>query len=124
MHELSIALSILDIAAEEAERRGSAIVRTIYVRIGPLAGVVTEALQAAFELARESSPFPAAALVIDEVPLIVYCQSCAAESAASIQAVCCARCNGPAARIVSGGELDVTALEIEEAAVATAEAIP
>ncbi len=35
MHELSIAMSILEIAGEEAERRGNAQVEAIHLKIGP-----------------------------------------------------------------------------------------
>ena len=67
MHELSIALSILDFAAEEAERRGGRVV-AVHLRLGPLSGVVKEALLSAYELAREGTPLAAAALVVEEVP--------------------------------------------------------
>ena len=43
MHELSIALSILDLAAEEAGRRGGRVV-AVHLKLGPLSGVVKEAL--------------------------------------------------------------------------------
>ena len=79
MHELSVALSILDVAAEGAAREGAAAVAAIHLRLGPLAGVVKEALLSAFELAREGSPLAAARLVIEEVPVVVYCPRCAAE---------------------------------------------
>ena len=50
MHELSIALSLLDQVAEEAERRGGVQVHAIHLRLGPLSGVVKEALLSAYEL--------------------------------------------------------------------------
>ena len=43
VHELSIALSILDVAEEEMERRGNVPVEAIYLKVGPLSGVVKEA---------------------------------------------------------------------------------
>ena len=55
MHELSIAMSILDLAGEEVERQGGGRVVAIHLRLGPLAGVVKTALCSAFELAREAS---------------------------------------------------------------------
>jgi Zn finger protein HypA/HybF involved in hydrogenase expression len=44
MHELSIAMNILDLAREEAEMRGSAGVDVVYLRLGTLSGVAEEAL--------------------------------------------------------------------------------
>jgi hydrogenase nickel incorporation protein HypA/HybF len=114
MHELSIALSILDVAAEESERQGGGRVAAIHLRLGPLSGVVAEALRSAYELARESSCFPAAELIIEEVPLVVRCPSCAAErTLASPQQLCCPDCGTPTPEVVRGRELDVVALEIE-----------
>ena len=55
MHELSIALSIVDVAAEEAERQGGGRVVAVHLRLGRLSGVVKEALLASYELAREGS---------------------------------------------------------------------
>jgi hydrogenase nickel incorporation protein HypA/HybF len=60
MHELSFALSIVDLAAEAAERQGGPRVVAIYLRLGPRAGVVPDALRSAYDLARESSAVGAA----------------------------------------------------------------
>lgn len=114
MHELSIALNILDAVADEAERRGGAEISAIHVRIGPFSEVVKESLLSAYELAREDSPLAEARLVVEEVPLVVYCDSCRAEQAVqSMQALCCPSCGTPA-RLVRGNELEITALEIVE----------
>ena len=43
MHELSIAMSIVELAEEEAERRGVHI-NAVHLKLGALSGVVKEAL--------------------------------------------------------------------------------
>ncbi len=43
MHELSIAMSIVELAEEEAERR-SVQVNAVHLKLGALSGVVKEAL--------------------------------------------------------------------------------
>ena len=43
MHELSIAISLLETAEEEARRQGGGEVLALHLRIGPLSGVVSEA---------------------------------------------------------------------------------
>jgi hydrogenase nickel incorporation protein HypA/HybF len=114
MHELSIALSILDVAAEEAERQGGGRVAAIHLRLGPLSGVVPDALRSAYDLAREGSPLAAAELLIEEVPLVVYCPACSAEVAPpSVQQLCCPACGTPTPDVVRGRELEVVALEVE-----------
>ena len=55
MHELSIAMSIVDMASEEAERHGSPRVDAVHLRLGRLSGVVAEALLASYDLACEQT---------------------------------------------------------------------
>ncbi len=113
MHELSIALSILEVAQEEAERHGSVQVEGIHLRLGPLSGVVKEALLSAFELAREGSPLAAAELKIEETSLRGRCPSCeTTQAVVSVQEICCATCGTPIPQLESGTELQVVALEI------------
>lgn len=114
MHELSIAISLLEVAAEEAERRGIAVV-AIHLKLGPLSGVIEEALRGAFELAKETSPFPNCRLEIEPSPIVVFCDVCNAErSPVSMQEIRCSVCGTPTPKIVSGREMLMTALEVAE----------
>ena len=113
MHELSIALSILDIAAEESERRGGCGIGAIHLRMGPLSGVVPEALQSAFELARHEYAFSGARLVIEETPILLRCDRCGpGRPAVSPQMLCCRDCGSPGGGVESGRELEVYAMEL------------
>jgi hydrogenase nickel incorporation protein HypA/HybF len=115
VHELSIALSILEVAEEEVARCGGGQVEAIHLKVGPLAGVVADALVSAYELAREATPFSQARLVIEEVPIAVFCSKCQAERAVrSVQDFSCIECNTPASEIVHGRELQMAALELAE----------
>ena len=112
MHELSIAMSILDMAEEEAGRR-SAEVDAIHVKLGALSGIVKEALLSAYELARTETTLETAQLVIEEVPVMIYCPRCRApRSVRSIQQLFCSECETPSAQILQGRELQVVALEL------------
>jgi hydrogenase nickel incorporation protein HypA/HybF len=115
MHELSIAMSILDVAEEEVERRGGPKVLAIHIRMGPLAGVVKEALVSAYELACEQTAFEGSRLVIEDVPIVVFCSKCQAECPVkSMQSFCCTECDTPAMEALHGRELELTALELRE----------
>jgi hydrogenase nickel incorporation protein HypA/HybF len=115
MHELSIAMSILDVAQEEAERCGGARVEAVHVKVGALSGVIPEALLSAYELARERTPLANSRLVIENVAATVYCPACRAERPVrSLQWFRCANCDAPASEVLHGRELEVTALEVVE----------
>jgi hydrogenase nickel incorporation protein HypA/HybF len=66
MHELSIALSIVDMAAEEAEHRGATQVDAVHLRLGRMSGVVAKALLASYDLACESTMLAGSRLLIEE----------------------------------------------------------
>ena len=79
MHELSIAMGILELTEEESEKRGGVHVDAIHVRLGPLSGVVKEALLSAWQLASEQTEFESSRLVIEDVPITMFCSKCQAE---------------------------------------------
>jgi len=115
MHELSVALSILDVAAEEARLLGAVRVVAVHLRLGPLAGVARAALVSAFALAREGSPLGDVKLVIEEIPVVAHCATCDAERAvpAALE-LRCPVCGAPTPEVVSGRELEIRALEVED----------
>lgn len=115
MHELSIAMSIVEMAGEEAEQRGGAQVSAVHLKLGPLAGVVKGALLSSYELACEGTELAGSRLIIEEVPIVVYCPACLApRSLQSMQWFVCPECRGPVTEVLQGRELQVVALEIQE----------
>ena len=114
MHELSIAMSMIEMAAEEAERRGCAQVVAVHLTLGPLSGVVKDALLFSWEIACEETALAGARLVIEESPVVVRCPACREDRPlASLQSFACPVCATPTPDVVRGNELEVTALEIQ-----------
>jgi hydrogenase nickel incorporation protein HypA/HybF len=67
MHELSIALSLIDGVCEELPKLGADVrLRGIHLRVGRLSGVVTEALTFAYEVAAADSAIAGIPLIIEE----------------------------------------------------------
>ena len=65
MHELSVALSLIDLAAEEGSRLGGRVC-AVHVKIGALAGVAKEALAFSYEIACQDSPIAGSQLIIED----------------------------------------------------------
>jgi hydrogenase nickel incorporation protein HypA/HybF len=115
MHELSIAMSIVEMAQEEAQLRGNAKVQAVYLRLGLLSGVVKEALLSSYEMACETTLLEGSRLVIEEIPVEIFCSTCqTARPAQSIQWFCCVECGAATGDILHGKELEVFALELAE----------
>jgi len=116
MHELSIAMSIVELAQEEAEQRGVQI-EAVHVRLGALSGVVKEALLSCYEMACADTPLAGSRLLIEDVPVVIFCPSCRApRPLSSVQLFRCPECGSPSSEVVQGKELEMVALEIKECA--------
>jgi hydrogenase nickel incorporation protein HypA/HybF len=115
MHELSIAMSIIEMAEEQSELHGNAKVTAVHLKLGPLSGVVKIALENAFSLAREGTILENANLIVEQVPIVARCPKCAADrTLPTMQSFICPVCETPLSEIIHGRELEVVALEIED----------
>jgi hydrogenase nickel incorporation protein HypA/HybF len=114
MHELSIAMSLIDAASEELPRLGPGVrVSALHVRLGPLAGVVADALMFSFDMAASGSRIDGARLEIEQVPITVFCDRCATERIIpSASFLHCPVCHAPASHVLTGRELELVALEV------------
>ena len=116
MHELSIARNIVEIVSQVAQEENSPRVSVIHLQIGALSCVVPSALEFAFEVAAEGTPTQGACLEIECMPVVVHCENCETEVALeSPQSFRCPQCNKPTPNIVSGRELEIARVELEEA---------
>jgi hydrogenase nickel incorporation protein HypA/HybF len=114
MHELSIAMSIVDMAQEEAESR-DVLIDAVYLELGLLSGVVADALLFSYEIACSGTRLEGSRLVIKEVPIEVYCPTCMARRILpSMQWFCCPECGRPTSDVIHGKELAITALEVRD----------
>ena len=113
MHELSIALSMIEQIEQVAAKHPGAV-RSVRARIGVLSGVDCDALRFAWEIARAGTPLASTALEIERVPLRVRCPVCGSTHAAEIHSILCPRCVTPEQEILEGRELQLASLEIDE----------
>jgi hydrogenase nickel incorporation protein HypA/HybF len=114
MHELSIAMGIVEAALEEAERRLVQI-NAVHVRLGLLSGVVKDALLFSYEIACQDTPLQGSRLVVEDVPVTIFCAGCQSERTLStIQQFACPICGAPTMDIRRGKEVEVFALEVTD----------
>ena len=83
MHELSLAMSLLEVCEEEATRIGVKKIKTLIVEVGELSGVSVPALDSAFGIASRGTVAEGAALSIRNMPGTGWGLSC--ERAVRIQ---------------------------------------
>ncbi len=113
MHEVSIALNLLDIVVEECRKSGGSTVESINIRIGRASGVMTDALLFAFDAVKAGSVAAGAGLNIEEVPLSGHCRECGDDFEVGEEYVlCCPLCGGVSFEITAGRELDIIDMEV------------
>jgi len=113
MHEMSVALAVIDQVETAAAQTGDVgAVRSVRLRVGELAGVVPDSLAFCFELACAGTLLEGAELVLEPVPGRARCTPCAHEWAVGMPPrLNCPECNGPDAELLSGRELQIAAVQ-------------
>lgn len=113
MHELTLALSLLDEVGAAAEREGATRVASVRLRLGRMSGIVRDALLFSWELARADTIAATAELDIIDVPVAVWCPRCDAEreprEGGGLE---CGTCGAIAPTIVRGREMELVAMEV------------
>jgi hydrogenase nickel incorporation protein HypA/HybF len=116
VHELSIAEAVVAVASRHAAGRP---VRVVEVRVGALRQVVPSALEFAFEMVTQETPLDGAELRIEAVPAVGRCSVCGTEAQFDWFPFACQACGSTDVELISGEELLVEAIEIDDQLVTT-----
>lgn len=110
MHELGIALEIVDLATERA--RGAQVTRVV-IEVGALTAVLPDALAFAWDCATEDSALSGAKLEIVTMPGRGKCRACSAEQELQVPFGRCG-CGTTDLELVAGEELRIRELEVSD----------
>lgn len=113
MHELSIAMNIVEIAEENARKEGAKTVTEIELEIGTLSGVVLEALEFAMDSAIKGTMLENATVKLTTVNGKAKCTECGIVFDTDTAFSPCPGCGNPFSDIVQGKELIVKKLKVE-----------
>lgn len=113
MHELALCESIIQTLEEQAVLNSYQTVETVWLEVGPLAGVELEALRFGFEVARRGTIADQAHLEIIETEPRARCLSCNRELTIENRFDACPVCGGYQLLITGGEELRIKELEVQ-----------
>ncbi|MET7606933.1 hydrogenase maturation nickel metallochaperone HypA [Streptomyces avermitilis] len=116
MHEMSIALAVIDQVEQAARQAGDVTaVRSVRLQVGELAGVVPDSLSFCFELACAGTVLEGADLVTEAVPGRARCAPCVREWAVGMPPrLSCPECGGATTDLLSGRELQIVSVHWED----------
>ncbi|MFM2358030.1 MAG: hypothetical protein RLY16_22 [Bacteroidota bacterium] len=110
MHELSIVMSIIDIAAEQAKKAGADVVDEIDLEIGQISGVEMGAFEFAWQQAIKGTLLANSKLNIQRTEGKAQCLDCSTEYPMENLYDVCPQCNSQFHQILSGKGLRVKSL--------------
>ena len=114
MHELSIAQSIVVAVEAKATECNAAHVKSVRLKIGEASSIVVDSLTFCFEMLTSLDPtLTGAQLLIDTVPHLAHCHHCDKEFAVVNFVAQCPTCQEWSSEIISGTELQILEMEIE-----------
>ena len=115
MHEMGIALQIIEIATASIPPNLEDVrIETVNLKIGKLAAVVPDSLRFCFDVAVKDTLLEGAKLAIEELPVVAKCKDCHTQWTISGPAFSCENCGSGSLEIISGRELDIESIEISE----------
>ncbi len=115
MHEMGIATEIVRIVNDSIPADITAPkVAKVNLKVGKLAAVVPQSLLFCFEIAAKETPAEGALLDIEEIPVTARCYTCEAEWEVDRPVFQCPRCDGTKVEMLTGRELDIESIELEE----------
>ena len=114
MHEMGIADAMLKTVDGIAKRENAARVRSITIELGDLSGVVPRFLADCWEAVVAATAYEDTELRIHPVPAAAQCLDCDRTFVADIESLRCPNCGGVKLKPLSGQELTIAEIEIEE----------
>jgi hydrogenase nickel incorporation protein HypA/HybF len=112
VHELSLSSAIVNTVVKHAAGRPVTVVN---MRIGSLRQVVPDTLGFYFELVARGTVCEGAQLEHELLPARLGCGDCDREWEIDFPAFRCPTCGSAQVEVVSGNELEVESIEVEEA---------
>ncbi len=114
MHELGIAQSVIDAVQAEAARHAGAKPLKIAVRVGELSAIDPEALRFSFDALTRETELENLLLEIEVCPRRHRCNDCGTEFNVRDFIFTCPKCGSAGNQCISGEELELAYMELEE----------
>lgn len=114
MHEMGIANSVLDAVRTEMVRYPGSYPCKVAVRIGEMSAIDQDALRFCFEAMVQGTDLASLELAIEVCPRRHRCQVCACEFVVRDYDSQCPQCASLETKCISGDELELAYLEVED----------
>ncbi len=113
MHEMSLAVAVLEIVEEAARKNGATRVKSVRLEVGRLAALEPQALRFCFDAVTRGSIADGCALEIVQVPGRGWCLQCSDSVELEAPYSACPRCGSCQVQVTEGTEMRVMDLLVD-----------
>ena len=113
MHEMSIALNVIDIAVERAQQEKARKINEIVLEIGSLSGVLIDSLQFCFESAVKNTIAHKARIKIIKQQATAFCSECGYSFKTDDFIPLCPECGQMVFDVRNGREMKIKYLNVD-----------
>jgi hydrogenase nickel incorporation protein HypA/HybF len=110
---MSIAINIVEIAADAALNDNAKKINKIILEIGALSGIVPDALQFCYESACKNTIAEGSVLEINTISAAAICNKCDHHFQTNSLAISCPKCGEIVVNISGGRELQVKSINVD-----------
>ena len=112
MHEMSIAMNIVNIACKEAEKANATSISIIELDVGKLSGVMVDSLNFCYESVCKGTLAEGSELMINELQAMAACKKCGESFEIESFMALCPKCESYEIDILQGRELKLKAVSV------------
>lgn len=114
MHEFSIVENIVTLLKQIAKDNNFVSIKKATLKVGKLRQIVPENMKFAFGVLTKDTVASSAELIIEEVPVKVFCKSCKNEFIVTDNVYVCPNCSSFELEILTGKEIVLENIEGEK----------
>ena len=113
MHEMSIAINIVDIAVDTAHKDNAKKINEIIVEIGNLAGIIPESLIFCYDSACKNTMAEGSQLNLKIIQATAICESCGFKFNADSHVPLCPKCENLVLQVSGGRDLKIKSINVD-----------
>lgn len=113
MHEMTIAVSIVDVVCKKATEENASKINNVILEIGELSGVMIDALKFCFEAATKNTLAEGAELKINNIKGKAFCKTCNKNYNLKNDFTPCPICDDFNIDVIEGKELSIKSFNID-----------
>lgn len=112
MHEVSVIKEIVDSVQEEIQKYPDSRVESVSLKVGKMRQFVPDIMKFCYSVATKETPLEGSQLLLEEVPVRIYCRYCNLTLRLDEYDFHCPDCQAVDVQVVSGNELVLESIKL------------